>query len=318
MEVTHMKASALFPIAVVMLANIPLLAQQTDADSSAAESAKTTYSSAPAGFGDDSATRSWEMAAVTGELQGKLDSKSARVGDQVVLKTTAKVQTPDGTVIPRGSHLVGHITEVEAHSNDRAIAQIGIAFDHVELKNGGSVQVHTLIRTVRPSLKVSSMSDSDMLGPSMNGRIGGDVGGRNSSGLGGGGMVGANPNSPVYPGAVGDGSIGSAADGTVNRAGDPTAAGTGMGAGPNLAPNLGAGANTQNNAPVQVAGHGDAPIQGGAHAAAVARTVPHATGLPGIMLAGVSSSSGLLIDADRRNIEIENGTLFEMGVVADR
>jgi hypothetical protein len=91
-----------------------------------------------------------------------------------------------------------------------------------------------------------------------------------------------------------------------------------MGAGPNLAPNLGAGANTQNNAPVQVAGHGDAPIQGGAHAAAVARTVPHATGLPGIMLAGVSSSSGLLIDADRRNIEIENGTLFEMGVVADR
>jgi hypothetical protein len=37
-----------------------------------------------------------------------------------------------------------------------------------------------------------------------------------------------------------------------------------------------------------------------------------------VMLAGVSTSSGLLINADRRNIELEGGTLFDLGVVADR
>ena len=52
---------------------------------------------------------------MTGELDGKLDSKTAKVGDRVVLKTMDKVQTSDGTVIPRGSRLVGHVTEVQAY-----------------------------------------------------------------------------------------------------------------------------------------------------------------------------------------------------------
>ena len=57
------------------------------------------------------------MSSVSGELEGKLDSKTAKVGDRVVLKTTEKVQTSDGTVIPRGSRLVGHVTQVQAHDD---------------------------------------------------------------------------------------------------------------------------------------------------------------------------------------------------------
>ena len=312
-----MKASRLLLVAAAMLASVALEAQQTDADSTAGESARTTYAPASAGFGDDAAARSWEMASVTGELQGKLDSKSAKVGDQVVLKTTAKVQSPDGTIIPRGSRLVGHITEVEAHNSDRAIAQIGIAFDHVELKNGTSIAVHTLIHTVRPSFTPNMNAMDDMMNPaSASGRIGGDVGGRNSSGLGGGGVVGVNPNLPGYPAGMGNGSVGDA-DASISRAGGPNTAPTGIGSG-GIAPTLGGSAGAQNDGAVEVAGHGDAPAASGVHAAATARTVPHSTGIPGIMLAGVSTSSGLLINADRRNIELEGGTLFELGVVADR
>jgi hypothetical protein len=36
------------------------------------------------------------------------------------------------------------------------------------------------------------------------------------------------------------------------------------------------------------------------------------------MLAGSSSSSGLLIEGDRKDIEFTSGTRFEMGVVGDR
>ncbi len=76
------------------------------------------------------------MTSVTGELENKLDTKSAKVGDRVALKTTDKVQVSDGTIIPRGSRLIGHISELQAHNGDRAIAQMGIVFDRVELKNG--------------------------------------------------------------------------------------------------------------------------------------------------------------------------------------
>ncbi len=110
-----------------------------------------TYAPKAGGFGDLAASHAWEMSPVTGELDGKLDSKTARVGDRVVLKTMDKVQTSDGTVIPRGSRLVGHVTEVQAYDPAHGTAQIAIAFDHAELKNGQSIAIYTLIGGVVPS-----------------------------------------------------------------------------------------------------------------------------------------------------------------------
>jgi hypothetical protein len=301
----------------------PLLAQQVDANTSDDETAKVTYQPAAAGFGDQAQSRSWEMTSVTGELEGKLDSKSAKVGDRVVLKTAEKVHISDGTVIPKGSRLVGHVTDVQAHSNDRAIAQIGIAFDHAELKNGESLPVHSLIRTVRMSASLSNMNnmmdnDDSMSANSMGGgRMSGMGTGR--GGIGGG--LGAGGSASTEAGSLGGGTVGGVAGGTVSGNGNPANTGTGMGTGADagtLGPGLGAGASAREDSAVQLAGHGDAPINGGAHAAAAQRSVPHPTGIPGIMLAGSSNSSGLLIEGDRKDIDFTSGTRFEMGVVGDR
>ena len=54
------------------------------------DDAKVTYAPTAGGFGDQAASHAWEMSPVTGELEGKLDSKTARVGDRVVLKTTGE------------------------------------------------------------------------------------------------------------------------------------------------------------------------------------------------------------------------------------
>ncbi|MFZ1937452.1 MAG: hypothetical protein WBE56_12790 [Terracidiphilus sp.] len=302
-----MKTSLLLVLTLIAGSGIAGLAQQTDAD----DAAKTTYAPAAAGFGDQAASRSWEMTSVSAELDGKLDSKSAKVGDRVTLKTTDKVQISDGTVIPRGSHLVGHITQVQAHSGDRVIAQVAIAFDHFELKNGQSVAVHSLIRTVRPSAAVMSMNgidnDNTMDASNMGGgRMGA---GRSGGGVLGGG-VGASGGVPTAAGGMG----GDISGGVANR----TPLGTSADANTNLGASTGAGAGVNQEAAVQLDGHGDAPIEGGAHAAAAARAVPHQTAIPGIMLAGSSSASGLLIDADRRDLEFVSGTRFEMGIVADQ
>jgi hypothetical protein len=308
-----MKSSPFFVMGVVLLASASLLAQQSEAG----DAAKTTYAPAPTGFGDEAASRSWEMTDVKADLDGKLDTKSAKVGDRVVLKTTDKVQASDGTVIPRGSRIVGHISEVQAHNNDRAIAQIAIVFDHAELKNGQSVPLHSLIRTVRPGGSVtgaSMMDDDDQMSASAMG--GGRMGGGGFGGRAGGGL-GAGASATTEAGSLGAGPVGGVGGGAVDRT-TGTVAGTGTvpGASPSLDTGAGIGANE--NGEVQLAGHGDAPIQGGAHAAAAERAVPHPTGIPGVMLAGTSTASGLLINADRKDLEFSSGTRFELGVVADR
>jgi len=313
-----MKASTLLLAAVLAAGCAGAPAQQAESDDSA--KAYTSTSAAQGGFGDQAASRSWEMTAVTGELQGKLDSKTAKVGDRVTLKTTGKVQVSDGTVIPRGSRLVGHISQVQAHDNDRAIAQIAIVFDHVELKNGQSLPVHTLIRTVRPSGSMAmltspmgSMSGNDTMSASTmgSGSMGGMGAGRGGA-MGGGGL-GAGADASTEAGGLGAGSIA----GPVSRTGNTTAAATDPSLGSGVPTGMGPGATSRDDSAVQLAGHGDAPIDGGAHAAAAQRAVPRPTGIPGIMLAGSSASSGLLLDADRRDIQFDSGTRFEIGVVAD-
>jgi hypothetical protein len=331
-EVTGLKASIFATSRIlatlIAIACTPLLAQQVDANSTDDEAAKVTYQPAAPGFGDQALSRSWEMASMSGELEGKLDSKSAKVGDRVALKTTEKIQISDGTVIPKGSRLVGHVTEVQAHNSDRAIAQIGVAFDHAELKNGESLPVHSLIRTVRMSASVTSMNmmdnDDTMSASSMGGgRMGGMGSGRGGGVIGGG--LGAGAGASTEAGSLGGGPVGGvaggAAGGQVDRNGNVTNAGAGVGTGVGTNGGtgpLGAGTSARDDSAVQLAGHGDAPLSGGAHAAAAQRSLPHPTGIPGVMLAGSSSSSGLLIEGDRKDIEFTSGTRFEMGVVGDR
>jgi hypothetical protein len=293
---------------IFAITSVPLPAQ--DADDAPAKG----YANAAApggGFGDVAASRSWEMLSVTGELQGKLDTGSAKVGDRVTLKTTDKVQIADGTAIPKGARLVGHITEVQAHNNDRAIAQMGIVFDHVELKNGETLPIHTLIRGLRPAPSVTPMSpmssDDSMTSPMGGGRMG--AGGGMGAGISGrGGAIGSGGDlSASSPGAIDGGSLGGGAAAGASRTGG---AATGTVAGADAGVDAGAGAGP----PIDV----NTGVEGGAHAAAAARTVPRPTGIPGIMLAGSSTASGLLLNADRRDIRFESGMRFELGVVADR
>ncbi len=113
-----MKTPQFFAMAFLAAAGISLMAQETGADGSG----KAVYApQGPMSYGDEASSRAYEMTSVTGELEGKLDSKTAKVGDRVVLKTNDKVQTSDGTVIPRGTRLVGHITEVQTRDSSHGV-----------------------------------------------------------------------------------------------------------------------------------------------------------------------------------------------------
>jgi hypothetical protein len=289
MEVNGMKTARIFAMAILTAASIPLMAQEAGADGSQ----KAVYApQGPMGFGDESASHSWEMSSVTGELQGKLDSKTAKVGDRVVLKTTDRVLTADGTMIPTGTRLVGHITQVQTRDATHTFAQLAIAFDHAELKNGQSIAIHTLIRGVSPSPGVMAMNSMNSDGP---------MSGMGAS-TGGGAMTGGGRG-----GRSGDEQSGTLDDAVERTPATPTSVGDRAGPNPDLNP----------QGTVQLAGHGDLNENVGAHQLAAARVVPHATVIPGVMLAGNSSASGVF-SATMKDIQFESGTQMQLGIVADR
>jgi len=280
-------AVALTALTGVSLSTQPVSAQQSDETAPASDDTKVTYPVTAGGFGDLAFAHAYEMSWVMCELDGKLDSKTAKIGDRVVIKTTDKVQTSDGTVIPRGTRLVGHVTEVQAYG-DHGPARIAIAFDHAELKNGQSIPVHTLIRGVAPSANVMTVPDGNddgMMGmPVPAGAI------VNGPRLGG---PGTGSTAPGY------------ATSQVDRASDEA-----ISAGNRVVTNPGSLGIT----PVREDG-----LTTGmdAHGVAAARAVPHPTDIPGVKLAGDSTSSGVLL-ATRQNIRIDNGARFQLGMVADR
>lgn len=146
-----MKNAGLSLFALAAIAAVPLLAaaqeggQSSPPASPAAVPVPTT--SAPAQPGN-AATTTADFMPVKAELLSKLDSKSAKPGDAVVVKTRENVKTSDGTEIPKGSRLMGHITKVQAHSNTSQNSELALLFDQAQLKSGQTVAIHSTIQSV--------------------------------------------------------------------------------------------------------------------------------------------------------------------------
>jgi len=71
-----------------------------------------------------------QATRISAELAKKIDAKDAKVGDEVVAKTTSEARLADGTKLPKGSKLVGHVTDVQAKSHDNHDSHVAFAFDH--------------------------------------------------------------------------------------------------------------------------------------------------------------------------------------------
>jgi len=99
------------------------------------------------------------MSPVNGELVSRLDSKTAKSGDNVEIRTKTSVKTADGTDIPKGSKLVGHVIGVQA-SEAGNTSQVALQLDHIELSGGQSVTVHSQIQSIAPPEGAASTSGS--------------------------------------------------------------------------------------------------------------------------------------------------------------
>ncbi len=70
--------------------------------------------------------------SLTAQLQKTIDVRKAKLGDQVILKTTHALKSGGRTVVGKGARLIGHVSEVAQRGKDGTASRVGIIFDRLE------------------------------------------------------------------------------------------------------------------------------------------------------------------------------------------
>lgn len=90
------------------------------------------------------------LRPVRAELVSRLDSRNAKTGDPVVVRTTEKATTSNGIEIPSGSRIVGRVTDVESMTGSADHARVSIQFDRAELRSGKKLPIQSVIQSIAP------------------------------------------------------------------------------------------------------------------------------------------------------------------------
>src|SRR5438094_7229927 len=156
--------------------------------------------------------------AFNAALSSPIDSKKCKPGDAVNARTTEAVKSEGRTVIPKGSKVVGHVTQASARAKGESESALGIVFDKAILKRGEEIPLSVGIQAIAAAQSGASAAGSDIdtmggMGASAAGS--GMAGGRGA--LGGvtsaaGGAVGAVTNTAASAGGVAGGAVNSAAN----------------------------------------------------------------------------------------------------------
>jgi hypothetical protein len=175
----------------------------------------STSNSASANAGGTSADLS-SGTKIDATLAGSLDAKKNKPGDRVEARTMQDVKQDGKVVLKKGTTLVGHVTQAQAHTSEQTQSQLGIAFDHA-MMNGRPVPFNATIQ----ALAASQSSAATAVGSDDVMMSGGAMGNASGAARGGGGLVGGVAS--TAGGAMGSvvntaGSMSGNAAGTVNAA----------------------------------------------------------------------------------------------------
>ena len=126
--------AALTVVSAVFIANQVALAQDTAAPAAQASSP--------------------EIHAV---LEKIVHPKKVKVGDQVVARMTDPTKLKDGTELPKGTNIVGKVTEVKMKADKEGPSKLGLLFDKAKLKDGKEIPVTMALVSVAPRWEQGSV-----------------------------------------------------------------------------------------------------------------------------------------------------------------
>src|SRR5438067_8079704 len=121
------------------------------------------------------------------ELENTLDTRHAKVGDRVILKTTQAVKQNGQVVIPKGAQLIGRITDVQQQTKSNGESHLALAFDR--LRSGSTdvpitASILSITQAHARAQSNNSSIDSDLMGQSSAGSTRSGSAGRTSNGVG--------------------------------------------------------------------------------------------------------------------------------------
>src|SRR5579863_6776661 len=83
------------------------------------------------------------------QLTKSIDAKKMKTGDEVDAKVTEDLKAGNGdVVVPKDTKVVGHVTEAQARSKEQKESQVGIAFDHAVMKDGGDMTMPMSVQAI--------------------------------------------------------------------------------------------------------------------------------------------------------------------------
>jgi len=212
---------------------------------------------------------------MTATLSQPVDARKNKSGDQVTAKTTEATKSEGKVVIPKGSKLVGHVTECQQRSKEEKGSTLGIAFDKAILKNGEQIPLNVTIH----ALAAAQTAAASSIGSDDLSAAGGAMGSARATG--GGALGGAR-------------STAGAASGVVT----------------NTAANAGGVASGAVNSTVNAAGAARGAVGGLNAAGQLTSNSQGVFGLEGLNLNATASNStqGSLITSTSKNVHLDSGT----------
>ena len=257
---------------------------------SGAQLGNNSVSSASAKNGSGSANAA-NNSNMNATLTHPVDAKKNKPGDPVTARTTQPSKTPDGSPLPKGTVLLGHVTQAQARSKEHSESELGILFDKAVLKNGQQVPLNSTIQAIAGASTVASAAgggdDLQLAGASMaNGRA------SHGGGLAGGGAVGG-------------------ATSTVSGAAGAVAAPVG---------NVGSTVGGSVGSTANMTGSASRGAVGGLNAAGQLSSESRGVfNLQGLNLASAASGSaqGSLITSSSRDVHLDGGTQLLLSTAAN-
>ncbi len=248
---------------------------QAQAGASSSTSAAVTAQNGQANAGLSNGT------AFNAELSSPVDSKKCKPGDAVNGKTTEAVKGEGKTVIPKGSKLVGRVTQASARAKGEAESSLGIVFDKAILKNGEEVPLNVSIQALASAQSSASAAGSEM--DTM------------------GGLSGSAPGSGMAGGRGGLGGVTSAAGGAVGTVTNTAA---------NVGGAAGGAVNSTTNAAGNVAGASKGAVGGLNATGQLTSNSQGVFGLNGLNLNAAASNAtqGTVITSAGKNVHLDSGT----------
>lgn len=131
-------------------------------------------------------------STIHASLEKPIDARKCKPGDEVVAKTTQNVKSNGKVVVPKGSKIVGHVTQAQARTKGESESSLGIAFDHAILRDGRQVPLTASIQAIGSSAQSASaaMDDADMMAGGSAMASGGGTAAPSGGLVGGGHLVG--------------------------------------------------------------------------------------------------------------------------------